>query len=62
MSYFTRSRYERMMMQKPRPQREDAPPPAPVGHPCYGCKRYGMACVRPCYRDVKRMVVKPCAS
>lgn len=53
MRYFTSNPLERMMMQVPKgeQQRADRPPAAPKGHPCYGCGRYGMPCVRPCYRD-----------
>ena len=43
------------MMQKPKAAREDSPPAAAKEHFCYGCKRFGQSCVRPCYRDVKRM-------
>lgn len=25
--------------------------PAPEGHFCCGCSRYGTVCLRPCYRD-----------
>lgn len=55
MRYFTQNPLERMMMQTPksgRPETE-SPAPAPEGHHCFGCGRYGMACVRPCYRDKK---------
>ncbi len=51
MRYFTDNPLERMMMQTPRPQRERKPPPAPKGHRCYGCGRYGEPCLLPCYRD-----------
>ena len=52
MSYFTNNPLERMMVQKPSASKE--PPPAvraPKGHHCYGCGRYGTACMLPCYRD-----------
>ena len=52
---------ERLMMQKPKAAREDSPPDAAKEHFCYGCKRFGQSCVRPCYRDVKRMEAAPCA-
>lgn len=52
MRYFTNNPLERMMMQTPGPVREATPPPAPKGHPCNGCKRYGQGCVLPCYRGV----------
>ena len=40
------------MMQRPYPGQEETPrPPAPEGHFCYGCSRYGTVCLRPCYRD-----------
>ena len=48
------------MMQIPSAARED-PPAAPKGYHCHGCNRYGQGCVRPCYRDVRRKAVKPCA-
>ncbi|MCC8091063.1 MAG: hypothetical protein LIO55_06705 [Oscillospiraceae bacterium] len=53
MKMFTNNPLERLMMQVPRPEQEDTPPRpiAPKGHFCYGCGRYGMACVRPCYRE-----------
>ena len=50
-----------MMMQIPSAAREDPPPAAPKGYHCHGCNRYGQGCVRPCYRDVRRKAVKPCA-
>lgn len=61
MKYFTRNPLERMMMQKPRAMREDNPPAAPKGHFCYGCKRYGQGCIHPCYREIRRTEVAPCA-
>lgn len=54
MSYFTNSRYERMMNRVPKPVRENRKPVLPKYHPCYGCKRYGEGCFHPCYRDVQR--------
>lgn len=59
MSYFTRNPMERLMTQKPRAMREEAPA-APKGHPCYGCKRYGMECVRPCYREYQNKKLVAC--
>ena len=55
MRTFTNSPYERMMMQVPRKSRPDYPAPAPTGHPCHGCKRYGEGCVLPCYRGISQM-------
>ena len=59
MRYFTNNPLERLMMQKPKAAREDSPPDAAKEHFCYGCKRFGQSCVRPCYRDVKRMEATP---
>ena len=56
MSYFTSSKYERMMNRIPRPLREGSKPALSKCHPCYGCKRFGESCMRPCYRDVRRGV------
>lgn len=40
------------MLRLPRPDKEETPRPiAPEGHFCHGCGRYGLVCVRPCYRD-----------
>ena len=40
------------MMQRPYPGKEETPrTPAPEGHFCCGCSRYGTVCLRPCYRD-----------
>ena len=61
MRYFTNNPLERLMMQKPKAAREDSPPDAAKEHFCYGCKRFGQSCVRPCYRVVKRMEAAPCA-
>lgn len=58
MRYFTNNPLERMMMQTPGPVREATPPPAPKGHPCNGCKRYGEGCVLPCYRGVDMQTVE----
>ena len=49
MRYFTNNPLERLMMQKPKAAREDSPPAAAKEHFCYGCKRFGQSCVRPCY-------------
>lgn len=51
MRYFTRNPLERMMMQVPRPQREQETRAVPKGHRCHGCGRYGEPCILPCYRD-----------
>lgn len=56
MRYFTNNPLERLMMQKPKAAREDSPPAAAKEHFCYGCKRFGQSCVRPCYRDRKSVV------
>ena len=53
MRYFTNSVYEKMMLQIPRPTCKSRISPAPKGHFCHGCKRYGEACIRPCYRDTQ---------
>ncbi len=54
MRYFTSNPLERMMMQIPRPQREQRHrPDPPKDHPCHGCKRCGERCVLPCYRGVE---------
>lgn len=52
MRTFTNSPYERMMMQISRKPRPSRPAPAPKGHPCHGCKRYGEGCALPCYRGI----------
>ena len=52
MRYFTDSPYERTMMQVPHRPRPSRPAPAPKGHPCHGCKRFGEVCVLPCHRGV----------
>ena len=54
MSYFTSSKYERMMTRIPKPMVKDIKDVIPRNHPCHGCKRYGEGCFRPCYRDIKR--------
>lgn len=52
MSLFTKNPLERLMMQRPYPGKEETPrTPAPEGHFCCGCSRYGTVCLRPCYRD-----------
>lgn len=61
MRYFTDNPLERMMMQIPSAAREDPPPAAHKGHQYHGCNHSGQDCVRPCYRDVRRKAVKPCA-
>ena len=48
---FTNSPFEKLMMRIP-PAPAPAPPPKPPkDHFCHGCARYGLGCVRPCYRD-----------
>ena len=52
MTLFTKNPLERLMMQRPYPGKEETPrTPAPEGHFCCGCSRYGTVCLRPCYRD-----------
>ena len=52
MTLFTKNPLERLMMQRPYPGKEETPrTPAPEGHFCCGCARYGTVCLRPCYRD-----------
>lgn len=49
---FTKNPLERFMTQPPRHEKEEpVRAPAPRGHFCYGCGRYGLNCMRPCYRD-----------
>lgn len=48
---FTKSSYEAMMKQRPRP-RESAPSKAPRGSRCHGCPYWrGIVCLS-CYRDL----------
>ena len=55
MTLFTNNPLERMMQQVSKAGREETPrTPAPEGHFCNGCGRYGTVCVRPCYRDAKQ--------
>ena len=49
---FTDSPFERMMTKVP--PAPDPPPKPPEGHFCHGCSRYGLGCVRPCYRDAEK--------
>ena len=52
MTLFTKNPLERLMLRLPRPDKEGTPRHiAPEGHFCHGCGRYGLVCVRPCYRD-----------
>lgn len=52
MTLFTNNPLERMMQQIPKAGREETPrAPAPEGHHCFGCGRFGTVCVHPCYRD-----------
>ena len=42
MTMFTKNPLERLMMQRPYPGKEETPhTPAPEGHFCCGCSRYG---------------------
>lgn len=51
---FTSSPFEALMTKIPPAPKPDPPPKPPEGHFCYGCARYGLGCVRPCYRDAER--------
>ena len=51
---FTDSPFERMMTRIPPALAPDLPPKPPEGHFCHGCARYGLGCVRPCYRDAEK--------
>ena len=52
MTLFTKNPLERLMLRLPRSDKGEMPRPiAPVGHLCHGCGRYGLVCIRPCYRD-----------
>ena len=51
---FTNSPFEAMMAKIPPAPKPDPPPKPPEGHFCYGCARYGLGCVRPCYRDAEK--------
>ena len=62
MTLFTKNPLERMMQQIPKSGERGKTPrvPAPEGHFCHGCGRYGTVCVRPCYRDTDiREKIKP---
>ena len=62
MTMFTKIPLERLMMQRPYPGKVETPrTPAPEGHFCGGCSRYGTVCLRPCYRDTdlrEKLLVK----
>ena len=51
---FTSSPFEALMTKIPPAPKPEPPPKPPEGHFCYGCARYGLGCVRPCYRDAER--------
>ena len=51
---FTSSPFEALMTKIPPTPKPAPPPKPPEGHFCYGCARYGLGCVRPCYRDAAR--------
>lgn len=51
---FTDSPFEKLMTQVPTAPKPDPPPKPPEGHFCQGCARYGLGCVRPCYRDAEK--------
>ena len=53
MTYFTQSPFERMMVQRPQSERKETRIILAADHPCYGCKRYGQGCIKPCYRDLQ---------
>ncbi len=56
MKYFTDNPLERLMMQIPKPAREEKRPAPPAGHHCYGCSYYGEVCVFPCFRDIQKQM------
>ncbi len=51
---FTDSPFEKLMTRIPPAPAPDLPPKPPEGHFCHGCARYGLGCVRPCYRDAEK--------
>ena len=51
---FTSSPFEALMTKIPPPPKPDPPLKPPEGHFCHGCARYGLGCVRPCYRDAEK--------
>ena len=61
MSYLTNSKYERLMTQIPQPRQEVSLPRQAPDHLCYGCERYrqsyGVGCVHPCFREIRRKEV-----
>lgn len=60
MSYFTSSKYERLMTQIPKPLQDTSKPVPARDSICWGCKRYGQGCSHPCHREVKGNGVIPC--
>lgn len=51
---FTNSPFGALMTKIPPAPKPDPPPKPPEGHFCHGCARYGLGCVRPCYRDAEK--------
>ncbi len=51
---FTSSPFEAMMTKIPSAPKPEPPLKPPEGHFCHGCARYGLGCVRPCYRDAEK--------
>lgn len=51
---FTNSPFEKLMTRIPPAPKPDPPPKPPKDHFCHGCARYGLGCVRPCYRDAMK--------
>ena len=43
----------KMVEKMQRPERKDGQAVLPPDHLCYGCKRYGLGCIHPCYREIK---------
>lgn len=59
MNHFTNSAYESMMTRKPEGGKEiSCPPSLSPSHFCYGCEKYGQACVSPCYREMNAWLKK----
>ncbi len=56
MTWFTDNPLEKLMRQPPEAARDQNRIPAPPGHPCHGCIRYGQDCVAPCYREMLKLL------
>ena len=52
MRYFAASPCERLIVEKPKQQREASPPALPKDHPCFGCSYHGTCSTGTCYRDL----------